>query len=328
MKVSGASLPQDSTGPQRFSRGGAKRQNKAAFWQAVNAVTFKDFRGSGLQCLYRAVCRLASRSPEYVCNGAIKTLSVESSLGITQARANLQKLEALGLVKADGHRTGGSGLTTRYYVVLPPPVIDLKAPVIGGLKAPVTGAKERKGRSTYIYPLRTAGAKDAPSEGQPATPETDKPKPNIKLVPDPSQTAPANRSFNSQTRLYAKLYRKLGTDHWPELTDTMLSQFDELDQGAKKQTLDAFLAQELTKAAKGEVEPAPPSAIGMENLGSVGGGRSVNNVINNLRKAAAKGGNTKHSDEQRQEHQAKCQHQYDKWGGCLMCGEQRLGENA
>ena len=327
MPSSEASLPQDATGPQRFSRGGAKRQNKAAFWKAVNAVTFQDCKGSGLQSLYRAVCRLAARSPEYVCFGSIETLSEGSSLGTSQTRANMRKLEALGLVKADGQRTGGSGLTTRYYVVLPPPVIDKKATVIVGLKATVIVAKERKG-STYIYSLRTAGAKDAPSEVQQSTPEADKPKPNIKLISFPSKTADTGRSFDKQTRLYAKLYRKLGTDQWPELTDTMLSQFDALDQGAKKLTLDAFLAQELTKAAKGEVEPAPPSAIGMENLGSVGGSASANDVIKNLRKAAAKGGNTKHSDEQRLEHQANCSHKYDEWGGCLMCGEQRRGGNA
>ena len=162
----------------------------------------------------------------------------------------MRKLEALGLLKVDGQRTGGRGLTTRYCVVLPPPAIDRKATVIV--------AKERKG-TTHGSPLRSARTEDAPSEVQPSNVETEKPKPNIKLVSFPSQTAPTNQNFGPQTRLYAKLYRKLSTDQWPELTDTMLSQFDELEQAAKKQTLDEFLRQEQIQAPTGEIPGAPSS---------------------------------------------------------------------
>ena len=69
--------------------------------------------------------------------------------------------------------------------------------------------------------------------------------------------ADTGKNFGPQARLYAKLYRKLSTPSWPELTDTILSQFDALDYGAKKQTLDAFLAQEQTKAVMGEVTSGP-----------------------------------------------------------------------
>ena len=102
--------------------------------------------------------------------------------------------------------------------------------------------------------------------------------------------------------------------------DAMLSAFDALDYGAKKQTLDAFLVQEQQKAVMGEVTSGPS---GMASIAAVGGAESVEDVVSVLRKAVStKGGGRRQTTAQR-EYQGNCPHEFDKWGGCLVCGEQR-----
>ena len=56
---------------------------------------------------------------------------------------------------------------------------------------------------------------------------------------------------------YAKLYRKVQTADWPELTDEALGKFNAHDHGTKKTILNALEAQETTLSAAGKIRLYP-----------------------------------------------------------------------
>ena len=282
------------------------------FWKAVRSYTSTS-RGSSRRNVYRAVAFYVSLTDQRECYAAVASLSARAGLGTTATRTQLRMLEREGSLEAVGGRSGGRSKGTRYRLVLP----DENPTLSVGLNPTLSVAKERNRKRT-IFPKYVHTDVQTGCEVQ-QPPATDTQTFSQDPSSFPSKAADNGKNFGPQTRLYAKLYRKLQTDRWPALTDTLLSQFDALDYGAKKQTLDTLLAQEETKAAKGEVT-LPPS--GMASLAFIGGGGSVKNVVADLRKALSKGG--RHTDAERH-YQENCSHKYDEWGGCLLCGGQRRG---
>ena len=70
-------------------------------------------------------------------------------------------------------------------------------------------------------------------------------------------------------------------------------------------------------AAKGIVEHAPESFNGFTSIASMAGAKTPRR--NPLRRKPSR----QQLDVWRADHQAGCEHDYDKWGGCLLCGVQR-----
>ena len=142
-----------------------------------------------------------------------------------------------------------NGGTSRYRIAPTPPASPHDARV-----TPPTTPASPKGVSEVIS-----------TSNIPLKEQDNKPKPNIKLVP-PFPSKKPSKSYPAQVRLYAKLYRKLQTDRWSKLTDTMLDDFSELTPAAKKTVIDGLEAQERTKAAKGETTAAPSDMTGLTDL--------------------------------------------------------------
>ena len=116
--------------------------------------------------------------------------------------------------------------------------------------------------------------------------------------------------------MFAKLRRKMGRD----VDETILDTFAALGYSQRKATLDALLVDERIAAAKGTVEPAPPSADGFSSLASIAGTSAPPQRRTLLRSKPSR----KMRGAWRDEHQAACEHDFDKWGGCLRCGIQRI----
>ena len=135
----------------------------------------------------------------------------------------------------------------------PPPPDTLKAPVSGGLKAPVSGPKERKEVQSI-----TTFLKKAPDGEDVRTPENQPPPPIPQDLSYPPVPSFSHVPYGKQTRLYAKLYRKLATPNWPPLTDDLLDVFESHRYQTKKTILDGLLDQEQRLRGPGPLQ-APGS---------------------------------------------------------------------
>ena len=244
------------TGPIGIASRSAPPPDNGQFWPQVNAVTFAQ-RGAGRRAAYRAVAFFCSLKAERVCYAAVATQADRAGLGVTMMRGHLQWFEANGYIAATGSRTGGRPSHTRpkaihYSLILPPPD-TLKAPVSGGLKAPVSGPKERKEVQSI-----TTFLKKAPDGEDVRTPENQPPPPIPQDLSYPPVPSFSHVPYGKQTRLYAKLYRKLATPNWPPLTDDLLDVFESHRYQTKKTILDGLLDQEQRLRGPGPLQ-APGS---------------------------------------------------------------------
>ena len=292
-------------GPLGIASRSAPPPENQEFWLQVNAVTFAQ-RGAGRRAAYRAVAFFCSLRAERVCFAAVATQAERAGLGVTMMRGHLQWFEANGYIAATGSRTGGRPSHTRpkaihYSLILPPPD-TLKAPVSGGLKAPVSGPKEKKEEEstssvrTYVH-------------GQVVcTPETEPPgavSPKHVTPPVPSFS---QKPYRKQTKLYAKLYRKLATPDWPILTDDLLDEFEGHPYQTKKTILDGLLHQE---------QHGQPQATGSHSEA-----RSIVNMLG----AALTGTRTPADDSGRLRLQTACEQRGHTWTEdesfreCHKCG--------
>ena len=298
-----------------------QQTDNSQFWEEVNAVKFGAY-GTGRRTAYRAIAFYISLTSERVCFASMQTKADRAGLTVRAMRYQHRALEASGHIEpVDG--VSGGRLATRYRLVLPAPnyANPAKSAAFNPAKSAPEERKDRRSTSKDLH-VRTY----SPTAETAAVPN-DSSKAVINMVqsflsqkPDQDQEHAGER--DAQTRLFAKLRRKL----FLEVNDTMLDLFAASGPGHRKATLDALLADERVAAAKGEVDQPPASRHGFSTFAG-----TAHAPINGTRKTKPPRPQREGRDKLRESHQAyqaSCEHRFDEWGGCTLCGIQRPVEAA
>ena len=244
-----------------------------------------------------------SLTADRVCFASMKTKADHAGLSERTMRYQHRAIEASGHFEAVSGLSGGRN-TTRYRLVLPAPVDSCRRPdnpAAGAPLNPAAGAPEERKEDLVSTSLQG-----------PYVPPADVP------VPDspPSQVQERAVERDSQTRMLAAISRKLGRP----VDDDLLDDFAAKGRTKRTAVLDALLVDERIAAAKGTVVPAPESADGFSSLASIAGTSAPQPRRTLLRSKPSR----KMRGAWRDEHQAACEHDFDKWGGCLRCGVQHV----
>lgn len=294
------------TGPIGVATRAEKRAlpDNKDFWARVNAVTFTQ-RGAGRRAAYRAVAFYCSLKHARS-NAAVATLATRADISVSVMRRHLRWFEAHGYIAAAGSRVGGRSKGTEYTLVLPVPV-ELNPVVTTALNPVVTTAKERKEVSTSLTYVPEAEDVRTSSEPIAAAENTE---------PSSGPSFPSPKPYEPQTKLYAKLYRKVATPDWLILTDDHLDTFEGHTYQTKKSILDGLIDQEQHQA--GHARPQAAS--------SPSDAQSIVNVLG----AALNGTRTPTDDSGRLRLQSACEQKGHDWTvdgpfmECHRCGASKL----
>ena len=257
-----------------------------------------------LRDIWMAHAFFASLGDERECFATAEHLAEQSRRCASTVRTHQRTLIARSLIETD-NRKGGRKATC-WRVVLPAdcrPGQQQSSP-----RATATVAERRDRKEEIPFPKEVHPGD--PVQGGPPTSETDTASP----IPSTTTRRQVKGGGSRQARLYAKLYRKVKDDGWPDLTDGMIDTFEALDHGAKKAALDLLLAREQAGSDAGTMPPAPS---GMTPLSSIGGGART---IDEMLKADAR--QRRPSRHERAVYQANCRHEYQD-GCCRKCGAER-----
>ena len=285
----------------RPTRTAAEVESNRTFLAAAGRVEFGRHEAT-LERVWMAHAFYASLSGERECRATTEHLAVRAKRSASTVRTHQRTLIARSLIETDTRKGGRE--STRWRVMLPAEgnrnCWAGQQKLLG--RATETVAEGREGiecteKSTYV---RTDERTNGPTNEPPVC--TD----NSPVLS--STKALVNVKFSRQTMKYAKLYRKIQTADWPELTDKLLQKFEEHDYGAKKTILDALETQETTLSAAGKITGAPSS---MTPLVHIGGGTDIKAICKGLRERNPLGERRYRQD---------CAHDWDEYGSCLVCG--------
>ena len=301
----------------RPTRTPAQADSDREFLAAAGRVEFGRHEAT-LQAVWMSICYFGSLSDKRECYAGVERVSKKPKVSGRTVRRCLVVYIARGIIETDDRKGGRN--PTCWRVLLPEDVRAGRTPCPG--RADTVSAKGKEGIEKIYVPREVPGV--PVQEESAAQPDPEPQNKTLSSVPSSNSGQVMDFHGSRQCRLYAKLYRKVKGPGWPDLTDDLLAKFEALPHGAKKATLDPLLHREREIAARGEIALAPS---GMTPLGEIGGctvGQpQTRDVITTLRKATKRGVSTSYARAARKTHQADCDHEWDTWGGCLVCGEQR-----